>query len=549
VPTDAGSISSEPGEATLIQPHVPAYARVAAAVLLALVAVAFVATLLTPSTQWVQSDYAIHLPRSTRDGVGIHPAWDLLNTIVTSAGLDQRGRLLGYFIITLDQKLRLWLYQFIAVPPALNPILWILHGGLGPFLLFRFVRRATDSVAAGWIAVAIYGSSPGFLYVFTMNWVPQKALVSLAFIAVLWLASRIDAHAAPGPLFYMGPRGEVLAIFAVMLAAFLSDEYGFLAPALIAIFFWWRFVPSRQIPIHAAAKQVVVLLSPAIVFAILMLVVVPILSEKLYHVRFDYLAALRVGRHRAATVDGGAWLKQAFSTPLLNLVNIIGISLLPYRLTGLSSALPRHFGVQTLGFAHLTVLPIFAAIVAIAVRSARSESDRAIRQRMLPALVGAVVLVFAISTIALAHVPRLVNGFYYGAPIAVAFAILIAYVVRYSRGLLRVVVVALAFWIATIQFQNFNVLNGILSHGSDAYIARLYAAYLPMRSPEEPWTYRDLHSVLSAAHEGQLDRYLDHGTLPPRLFYVVAEQCTIAPALSRRCDQLLTMLTQLRGSP
>ena len=34
-------------------------------------------------------------------------------------------------------------------------------------------------------------------------------------------------------------------------------------------------------------------------------------------------------------MDGGAWLKLALTAPLLNLVNIIGISVLPYRATGL----------------------------------------------------------------------------------------------------------------------------------------------------------------------------------------------------------------------
>jgi hypothetical protein len=508
--------------------------------------------LFDPAKSWVQSDYAVHLPRSMQNGTALQPLSDLLNTIATSASLDQRARFLPYFLITIDQKLRLMLEELLPLLPAFNPVLWLLHGIVGPFLLFRYVATATESRAAGWTALAVYLTSPGFLYVFTMNWLPQKALVNLGFIVVLWLGARIAARLQNGaPLFGGAPLPRAM-LLAAMLALFLTDEYGFFCIILVVVMFWWRFVrvaqdAERSLP--STLGNLGVLLTPVGVFAVLMLAIVPLLARKLYGVHFSYSHALATGAHRAAEGGSGAWLRQILIMPAENLVNLLGISFVPYDLSGLSGAFPPHFGVQSLGAAHAVAIAALLGAVGVALRRASRDSADAPRRRIWPAIAAYVLLVSFVSWLALAHQTRMINGFYYGGPIAVAFAVLIAFVARYATGRARIGAFALVGWIVVVQYLNFDRLNAIWSTGSDAYVAKLYRDYLPMADPRDKWTMADIAEIQASTRRGELDANLERRPLPPRLFYLVAEQCVKNSASSARCASLIEMLRRSGGSP
>jgi hypothetical protein len=501
------------------------------------------------SNLWVQSDYAIHLVRSTRNGVAIQPLSDLLNTVATTAGFDQRARFLGYFVIAIDQKIRLMLYRLGVVSPAFNPVLWILHGVVGPVLLFRFLVSATGSFVASCVGLAAYLSSAGFLYVFVMNWLPHKAIVALTFIVTLWMGDRIDRRLARGQLFFSGPKAGGVAVLLVMLTGFLADESGFLAPALLVTAFWWRFVPGTQQSLPDAAKNALLLLAPFGAFVVLVLLVVPRVAEDAFNMRFDYLATLTIGWRRAALSLGDSWPVEVITVPTLNLVNFIGVSLLPYRLTGLTISFPPHYGIQAMGVMHLIMLVVCATVGIQAVRSCVSDQAGAAQRRLLPGLLSVVVVVVGISVLRLSHVPRLLNGFYYGSPIAVTLALLVAYTVRCSTGAWRACLVSLGVWIVLTQFQNFLFLDRIWSAGGDASVATLYMPYLPISGSGRAWTYQELRTMLKAAETGKLDQHLDRKGVSPRLFYVVAEQCVAARSVSRRCDPLLAFLAGLSGSP
>lgn len=522
-----------------------------AAFLLFLFAVSLVlVVLLDPNKSWVQSDYAINLVRSMENGVSIQPLSDILNTIATSASLDQRARFLSYFLLALDQKLRLALNELFPVLPSLNPILWLLHGLMGPVLLFRFVAMTTESKAAAWVAAAIYISSPGFLYAFTMNWLPQKALINLGFIAVMYLAARIDKEIAPGALLFSGSGGMRRALLVTLLALFLTDEYGFFAPTLIVSLFWWRFFGSGSaVPRNPdVIKNLSVLALPIVAFLVLVLGIVPQLSRKMFGLPFKYHTALGGRVHQIAALDGGDWLAQVASAPVLNLVNLLGISMVPYDLVGISELFPQHFGVQVLGLAGVIAIAAFVFVLAASAREARRELPDAMSRHLLPVVACYFLLIGFISVLALSHEPRIINGFYYGAPIAVVFAILMGYTVRYANRSVRVLAIILASWITLVQFLNFDRLNAIWSTGSDSYIAQFYGPYLPFRAPADGWSMHDIRGFASAAREGRVDAYLDTRALPPRLFYMMAEQCVKDPSISRRCYPLLEMLRRVRGS-
>jgi hypothetical protein len=551
-------------------------------VLLLLVAIAlFVATLINPHNLFVQVDYAIELVQTVRNGTEFRPLSDLLNTIATMAIVEQRSRLLPYYLIALDQKLRLALYAFGAVPPSFNPVRWLLDGIVGPVLLFGFVRMMTKSAAAACVGLAIYMSSPSFMNIFTMNWVPTKALENVAFITMLWLGARMDRRLQPQQLLFEGAYTANFALAVAILAGVLCDEYGILGPVLIVLMFWWRFLPQpfERRTIAQAMKNIAWFLYPVSAFVAIMAIIIPLVSWYAFGIRYAYFETTLASGFQTIhavllgpTESGRAAVNwDILFGPVLNVVNFFGISLLPYALTGLAPQFFIHLGIQELGWLHVVAFAALATLVAASISKAGSES---LFYRLLPALVTTVVLMLLISVIAIAGDPRAPNGYYYGAPVAVPFSIFLAYLFRYSAGTAKALVLIGAFWVVFAQHQNFLRLNEIWAQSFDIFNSRSLAKYLPFRAPEHKpdgdkyeddfkvssfgtlpgpgarfptWDvriYDEMREVLQASAAGGLDAYLDRRALAPRLFYLVPEQCVLNPRVSRRCGPLVAALSR-----
>lgn len=562
------------------------YIQYGSVLLLAFAIAALVATLLDSNNLFVQVDYTIEIVQTVHNGTTIQPLSDLLDTIRTMAIVEPRARLLPYYLIALDQKLRLALYAFGPIPPSFNPIRWLLDGIIAPILFFGFLRIMTKSATAACVGLAIYMTSSSFLNIFTMNWVPTKALLNFILIVALWVCARIDQKLQANELMFEGSRRSNFTLLLLILAGFLCDEYGFFGPALIVLMFWWRFLPlpfERQVVIRIL-KNLAWLLYPIGAFLLIMLIVIPLISRHVFGLRFDYVGGSLSSGFQFLLIKlfGNGYTTVNWDVvfgPIFNLINFFAISLLPFSLTELAPQFPIHLGIQKLGWFHVLAFSALTILFILTVRSELGDKYKTAFYRLLLPLISTAVLMLLISALAIANGPRNPNGFYYGAPVAIPFSIFVAYLVRYSNGALKIVTLAACFWIGAVQYRNFIELNSTWASTFDIFNSRSLSKFLPFRPPEHDvkdrgyeqdfkessfgtlpgpnarfptWdvkTYDEMREILQAASNGRLDEYLDRRALAPRLFYLIPEQCALDPTVSKRCGPLVSALQRQLTQP
>jgi hypothetical protein len=260
-------------------------------------------------------------------------------------------------------------------------------------------------------------------------------------------------------------------------------------------------------------------------FIVLMTMIVPALSQSLFGHGFRFLGTMNGSLRQAE------WHRLPGNS-VLNALNYLFISVIPYAWSGISDEAPKHFGVQKIGGLHFVVAAFFASL---AVAAAKRDPDR---RGVWPALAAFFLCTLYLSVLALSHEPRLMNGYYYGAPLGVLFAVALAKCAATVPKKAQAWVVAGTFWFMGVQALNFYELNSIML-GGQAMLSQCYAQFVKFRADPPGWSYQDMEEVVNLSWDKQLDGYLDAGKLPLRLHYMLAERCALDSFSSARCPRLM----------
>src|SRR5262249_1951906 len=148
----------------------------------------------------------------------------LVNALPPRGTGESRPRWLTFLVVELDQKIRLWLYNWMPVHPTFSPVAWLLLMGVTPVCLYRLLMNVTRDRAASLGGLAVYLSSLGFLSAFTMLFLPGKSLTNTIFIGALLAGSVAVRGLRPGQLLVDAPGVSKWVMLLVILAGLFVDE-------------------------------------------------------------------------------------------------------------------------------------------------------------------------------------------------------------------------------------------------------------------------------------------------------------------------------------
>jgi len=463
--------------------------------------------------------------------IGLHDFIDILQQ--REAG-EFRPRWLMFYLETLDHKIRMQLYQWMPVHPTLGPVTWLLQLLLTSFLLYKLVVRLTADRVAAMASIAVYISSTGFLSGFTMALMPGKTLSNLVYIAAFYFALLAAERLRPGQ-FLVESRGSAkyLLVLVLTLGLFL-DELPIAAFLMVPVMFWRHFFPQTISP-QAIVRFVVnglYFATPVLAFLVLVLVVVPPITERYLGYRFDYLADILPSASN--TRIGGSFLvgPKASLTPgivLENYTTLFGVSLAPALFSPfVQMPWGTYPGTQVNNLPKLLIFLVFfgaAALVAVRARGAFGMYFRGL-------LCAIVVFGLFLSLLSIRHIP-IVTGFYYGASFASLFAILVgmlfagvARIIPRARPDAALAVVA----IVVVQIANFWPINEGWKYTHNEVMSRArvleQTPRFQRRYPMEvgrPLTMTEVNGIWSAWKQGQMQPYVRRNKLSPASSYLVFE--------------------------
>jgi len=481
---------------------------------------------------FVHPDFYGHIVQETvLNGLGLH--WsDALYAIQIRSPGESRPRFLAYAIEAIDQKIRLFLYRFVVVPPTFLPIAWILQVLVAPWCLFRLLENLTGSRGAALAAVAVYVTSVGFLSGFAMSLLQGKALSHVALIVLLYLMSRLHARAREGELFYEIHSPLRYAVLAVLLGGLFLDEMPWFAFPLAVVIFPSLFFPvSRpRRSVRPVITNAFVFALPVLVFLFVVLVVVPPLTQRYFGLRFDYLAnMLARGTQAMGAKSALQGPHAAFGAAVVweNFTTLFGVSLVPWQLSSfVKSPFGDYPGTQIMNEAKIVVFVIFFGLLGVTALGGRGGNVRYLRR----AIIATVLFLVFLSLVSIRHIP-VSTGYYYGSSFAAIFALLIgmwyAAVEERGRAVAGVVFACIVLAIALVQTDNFAPINrGWLETHHELVARPRYRAKLPLAPPRDV-TAAELHDIWRAWRKRRLDAYLGDHTISVGAVYLVVELQTI----------------------
>jgi hypothetical protein len=477
------------------------------------------------------------LKQSLRDGLAIGLR-DLPNSLQLRAEEEFRPRWLTYLILSIDQKLRLWLYGWLPVHPTLAPASWLVQLVVAPYCLYRLLMNVTEDRLATLAGLAVYISAPGFLSGFTMHFMPGKTLSNTALLVALCAASEAAKVLRPGQLLVEAPGAIKYVALLALFGGLILDEMPIATFIVLPLFFWCSFVPrwpwsTSHLP--AFVKNGAFFAIPALAFLVVVLAIAPQLTRYFFGYTFDYLGdtLLMGGNTRTAASLQAAILAGLDPAVLLgNVTTLFGLSLVPWRISPLIYTLNGSFpsGQVTNVPKLLTLLVFFGVAIVVAVKS---QGAFAVHLRGL--LVALPFFFVFLSLLMVRHIP-IVTGYYYGAIFASLFALLIGMLVTgVSRALpaARPVAALAVLVIVVIQLFNFAPLNDgwRVFHNEQLTRERMQKALtardrrIPISPTERDLTSSEVNAVWAAWKQGRLDRYLrDNGVSAAAVYEVVELQ-------------------------
>jgi hypothetical protein len=491
------------------------------------------------------------LKESLKDGlaIGLH---DLPNSFQLRAEGESRPRFLTYLFLSIDQKLRLMLYDWMPVHPTLAPVAWLVNLVVAPYCLYRLLLNVTGDRLAGLAGLAVYVSATGFLSGFTMHFMPGKTLSNAMLIVALYAASEAVKRLRPGQLLVEAPGWSKYLALAMVLVGLFLDEMPITTLFVLPLFFWSAFVPRWpwtpfMTHVGTFVKNALFFSIPILAFLVMVLVIMPPLTNYLFGFRFDYLGdTLLAGGHTRTAPSLGAAVSNGLDPEVLlgNLTTLFGLSLAPWLTSPLILTMNGTWpSGQVTNLPKLATLLLFFG-VAIFV-AMKSTGPFAVHLRGL--LVALPIFIVFLSLLMVRHIP-VVTGYYYGAIFASLFALLIGLLMT---GVSRVVpsarpVAALAVLaIVGVQIVNYRALNDgwRITHDEGLTRDRMAKAQtardrrIPLAAGQRDLTPGEVQAIWTAWKQNRLDRYLRDNGVSAAAVYEVVELQEIDRARQRRPGQ------------
>ncbi|MGE3913922.1 MAG: hypothetical protein AB7K36_31550, partial [Chloroflexota bacterium] len=492
-------------------------------VVVALVAAAayFIMTIVDYSNLFVHPDnHQFILKESLRDGLAISPQ-DLVNSMQLRAEGESRPRWLTYLLLSIDQKLRLWLYDWLPTPPTLAPVSWLLQLVVTPYCLYRLLVNLTRDRLAGLASVAVYISAVGFLSGFTMWFMPGKTLSNLMLIGALFGASEAVKHLQPGQLLVDAPGlGKYAALTMLFIGLFL-DEMPIVSFFVLPLVFWSAFVPGwpwTRTSLVAFIKNGLFFSIPVLAFLVVVVVIAPPVIQYFFGFTFDYLGDTLLVHGNTRTAPSLEVAVTAGLNPevlLGNFTTLFGLSLAPWFTSPLVMSPHGNFpATQVTNLPKIiTFVVFFGAAVYVAIKA---RGPLAVHLRGL--LVALPLFIVFLSLLMIRHIP-IVTGYYYGAIFASLFALLVglllagvSQVMPFGRTIAALAVAV----IVGIQIANFGPINDGWRTVHDETLTRNTMAKartnrdrrIPIIKEQRELSPGEVRAIWDAWQKDRLDRYL-----------------------------------------
>ncbi len=183
--------------------------------------------------------------------ISIEELMKALNSQVMEMGVA-RIRVLSGFFLVLNEKFRLWLWQFMAPHPSLS-LGWIFAFGLAPLFLYKTVKNLFKSRYIALLGVAIYVCMPGSLSNTVQYFHPGKTLVQFFFILSLFLGTEIvknlPKEGQRTKSFYIKFSLLVVTVFTSLFSGENAFFIGVALPLLCPLLFFRKDLQDFSIPI------------------------------------------------------------------------------------------------------------------------------------------------------------------------------------------------------------------------------------------------------------------------------------------------------------
>jgi hypothetical protein len=385
-----------------------------------------------------------------RDGLGF--SWDTFvkpfafNPNVGHV-IESRPRYLTYFLLGIDEKINLLLYQWLPPHPSAS-IYWPITLVATPYLIFRFLIKCGAPRTAALIAVALYISSVGYLSNVTLNYHPGKPFTNVLVVVLFNLG--VDAWKKAQPQKLLCETGPLLnlAIGVTLFLGLITDETTYISYFFLAILWPSLFLvrPITKENVIRMGSNLALFSLPGIAFLLVTFFVYPILSPRLAGYEFNFFSN---------SYDGIAF---TLSDIYGNFSSLVGTSIAPWPL---SPWVARSTGAPL--YEQVDNLPKMLALAILIVGTAAAvwrgpDNVRGCLRTLLPAY-----FLFLIwhSFLFTFHI-GVVNGYFYGSVHAVFFSIIVALVLASGVRAWRLApafIGALTALIICIQVVNFHVIN------------------------------------------------------------------------------------------
>lgn len=477
---------------------------------------------------FVHPDYFRYvLPEALRGGLPIQ--WsDVLNSLQLRSPGEFRPRFLAYLIQALDQKIRLYLYDYFLVPPTLSPISWALELFIGPFFLFRAIRNLTGDQRAAVGATIVYTSTVGFLSGFTMLLLSGKNLSNVALILCVYAASEVVKQPSKNrPFLYQSSSPHKYLLLVFMLLGLFLDEMPIFVFLLIPILFPALFVPNSLI----ANRWSKVLLNalffaaPLLIFLVIVVVIVPLITERYFAFRFDYFGntlLISENTRGAKSLIDGPYARFSLGLVLENAMTLFGFAAVPSQISPfIKSDFGNYPGTQAANVAKW----IFV-LGALLVGAALALCGRNPAKHYLRATPVLFLGLFGFLTLLqVRHIP-IATGFYYGSIFAVFLAVYVGLcygALEVSRASLRTAAAGCVLLLVIIGTSNFVKVNRgwIVTH-NEGLIRGSFQSMVQLAEPRA-LGWQELLDIWRSWKGGKLTRYLDETPISTGAVYLVAE--------------------------
>jgi hypothetical protein len=470
--------------------------------------------------------YRYILQESLRHGLAF--SWnDLIDSFQLRSPGEFRPRFLAYLLQAIDQKLRLYAYDYFLIPPTFSPLSWTLEILIGPYFLFRAVRNLTESTQAALAATAVYITTTGFLSGITMVLLQGKNLSNVILILCIYLASEISKIGRRERYLYESLGAlKYLLLLTLFLGLFLDELPIFAFPLIPALFPQlflgrvWRSVDYIKAILNAAFFAI-----PVVVFLGLILFVVPAITERYFGFRFDYLGnTLLIGENTrgAKSLLEGPYARFSIGLIFENAMTLFGVAAVPSFLSPfIKSPYGDYPGTQAANAVKWIFVIVTIVLTAILAVFGRLPARHYVRS-MPVVFVGFYVF---LTLLLVRHIP-IATGYYYGAIHAVFFAVFVGLcygALDTASPVLRATAAVIVLFLVIVGASNFSQVNrGWIFTHNETIVRGSFQSVVQLAEPRR-LRRGELLDIWHAWKDGNLTHYLDMTPISTGAVYLVAE--------------------------